>query len=516
MIKIIRSSPTKSCGLDPIPTWLLKECLDVLAPVVTEIVNLSLTHSEVPPKLKHALISPLIKKLLLDPDVFKNYRPVSNLPYISKLIERIVAVRLVKHLNDNGLYENNQSAYRELHSTETALLRVQNDIQQIVDADGAAILVLLDLSAAFDTIDHVRLLHILEYSNGVTGSALEWFRSYLSQRSQSVIINESESASIELKWGVPQGSVLGPILFTIYTSSLGDLIRKHNIYFHLYADDTQLYLSFKFRNNLTGDNAIKVMEACLADIKQWMSENLLKLNDSKTEFMLITTRHQKNMHKDVNIKIGDSDIKPSSSARNLGVIFDSTFNQDLHVNNICKKAYCQIRAIGRIRKYLDRPSVEKLVNSLVTVHLDYCNSLLYGLSSELMQRLQKVQNTAARLILRLRKYDHITAALRDLHWLPVRRRIEFKLLLTVFKVTQGLAPCYISELLTMYQPSRTLRSQNHVSFCVPLTRMASFGDRSFAKVAPILWNALPGNVRDCNSVPAFKRRLKTHLFDGLH
>ena len=513
VIKIIRSSPTKSCSLDPLPTWLLKDCLDVLAPVITVIVNLSLSNSDIPSQLKHALILPLIKKLLLDPEILKNYRPVSNLPYISKLIERIVAARLVKHLVSNNLYEEYQSAYRQLHSTETALLRVQNDIQQIVDTDGAAILILLDLSAAFDTIDHDRLLHILESRNGITGPALKWFESYLSSRTQSVIINGVESNPSDLIWGVPQGSVLGPILFTIYTSPLGDIIRKYDIQFHLYADDTQLYLSFKFRDKVSGDATIQLMQQCVAEIKLWMKKNLLKLNDDKTEFLIITTKHRMNMFADVKIQIGDSDINPSLSARNLGVIFDSKLSHELHVNSICKKAYSQIRAIGSIRKYLDKPSTEKLVNSLVTVHLDYCNSLLYGISSQQMCRLQKIQNTAARLILRLRKYDHISAALRDLHWLPVRKRIVFKILLTVYKVTIGQAPSYISDMLTTYKPSRSLRSGTLPSFRVPMTRLASFGDRCFAKVAPSLWNSLPDSVKTSDSVPIFKRRLKTYLFD---
>ena len=510
--KIIRSSPTKSCSLDPLPTWLLKDCLDVLLPVVTEIVNLSMTNSDVPPPLKRALILPLIKKLQLDPEVYKNYRPVSNLPYISKLIERVVAKRLVDHLVKNNLYEKNQSAYRELHSTETALLRVHNDIQQIVDTDGAAVLVLLDLSAAFDTIDHARLLSILEHDNGVTGPALAWFKSYLSDRSQAVSIGGCESQQKDLIWGVPQGSVLGPILFTLYTSSLGDLIRKHNIYFHLYADDTQLYLSFKFRNPTSGANAIESMNKCLADIKLWMRKNMLKLNDSKTEFLFITTQQQKNSHGDVQIKVGDCYIPPSDTARNLGVIFDSTFNQEAHINSICKKAYSQIRAIGRIRKYLDVSTTKKLVNSLVTVHLDYCNSLLYGLPSRLLQRLQKIQNTAARLILKIRKYDHITPALKKLHWLPVEYRINFKLMLMVYKSTQGLAPSYICDLLTPYHPMRSLRSMNSSLFTVPRTRLSTFGDRSFAKAAPSLWNGLPDNIKHADSVPVFKQRLKTYLF----
>ena len=210
--------------------------------MLTLIVNTSLEFADFSPEPKRAFILPLLKKAILDCGILKNFRPVSNLSFLSKLIERIVCVQLVDHLKINDLYEVYQSAYRQLHSTETALLCVQNDLLQAVDTHGGAILVLLDLSAAFDTIDHHCLLHILESSFGIQGNVLAWFQSYLTGRTQTVRIKKCTSEPHELKYGVPQGSVLGPILFTIYTTPLGKLIRRHGLTFHLYADDTQLYI----------------------------------------------------------------------------------------------------------------------------------------------------------------------------------------------------------------------------------------------------------------------------------
>ena len=253
------------------PTWLLKQCQDQLAPVLTTIVNASLSCAEFPNELKKAFLTPLIKKIILDCEIFKNYRPVSNLSFISKHVERVVCVQLIEHLKTNNLYEIFQSAYRQLHSTETALLCVQNDLLQAVDNEGGAIIVLLDLSAAFDTIDHQKLLNLLNQSFGLRGVALKWFESYLKDRTQTVQIGSCTSTPITLRYGVPEDSVLGPILFTMYTTPLGNIIRKHGLNFHLYADDTQLFISFQPGVSVSKETAISCLEACIKDIKIWMT-----------------------------------------------------------------------------------------------------------------------------------------------------------------------------------------------------------------------------------------------------
>ena len=205
---------------------------------------------------------------------FKNFRPVSNLPFISKLIEKSVAVQLVQYIEDNNLDEKLQSAYKKLHSTETALLRVQDDILRAVDRGCTVVLLLLDLSAAFDTVDHGLLLHRLNTRFGIKDKVLAWFKSYLTDRSLFVRINGSNSSQSNLKFGVPQGSVLGPILYLLYTSPLGDIIRRHDMNFHFYADDCQIYFSF---DSVSSDTITRI-EAYLQDIATWMSLNKLKLN----------------------------------------------------------------------------------------------------------------------------------------------------------------------------------------------------------------------------------------------
>ena len=225
---LIKKSAKKSCLMDPMPTSLVVGCLDVLLPVITRIVNSSLPSGYFPAEWKEALVCPLLKKAGLDP-VFKNLRPVSNLQFLSKLTERAVFDQTYDRMMDVGLYPLFQSAYRKGHSTETALLKVQNDILMNMNRQHVTLLVLLDLSVAFDTVDHKILLHRLHSSLGITGTALKWFELYLSYRSQRVFSGGCLSDSIKLPYGVPQGSCLGPLLFTIYSSKSFDVFLLSNV-----------------------------------------------------------------------------------------------------------------------------------------------------------------------------------------------------------------------------------------------------------------------------------------------
>ena len=509
--KFIRRSASKSCDLDPIPTWLLKLCLDSLLPVITHIVNLSLTTSDVSPQLKLALIIPLIKKALLDPEVFKNFRPVSNLTYISKLIERVVADRLNTHLNQNGLHECMQSAYKEHHSTESALLKVQNDLLMAIDSDGGAILVLLDLSAAFDTIDHEILFRRL-FSLGIIGNALQWFKSYLTNRRQSVLINGVRSTTRDLPFGVPQGSVLGPILFTLYTSPLGDIARKYGLRFHLYADDTQLYITFRPMDSASITVSKSVLQNCIAEIRAWMLRNMLKLNGDKTELLVVTSGRFKHQILVENITVDSAIVTPSNNVRNLGAQFNSTLSPESFLNSTCKAAWYNLRNISRVRNSLTMESAKVLIQAYVMSRIDYCNGLLYGATSSQLDRLQKVQNYAARVIMRAPKYCHITPVLSALHWLPIRQRINYKIMLFAYKARHGLAPQYLSDMLHTYIPSRALRSADKDLLVVPATRLKGYGGRAFEAAAPSMWNVLPEEIKSSESVDVFKKRLKTHLF----
>lgn len=511
VMKLIKKMPCKSCSLDPLPTWLMHHVLVHLIPVITHLINVSLTNGTVPDVMKSALVTPILKKPNLDSNICNNYRPISNLSFISKVLEKVIAHRLMKHLNDNNLQEPMQSAYKANHSTETALLRVTNDIRRAMDLQQVSLLVMLDMSAAFDTIDHQLLLNRMQTRLNITGAALAWFKSYLCHRSQIININGVRSETFSLKYGVPQGSVLGPLLFGIYLLPLGDLLRTYGLCFHQYADDTQIYMSMLPKDNMVCQS-VELIQKCIIHVKSWMNSNMLKLNPDKTELLMLGSPHSLSRLKLPSLHLEGTDVPTSSSIRNLGVIFDQSLSLNDHITYLCKSINYHLRNIGKIRKYLSTEAAQRAIHALITSRLDYSNSLLFGLPVYQLNRLQRLQNNAARVVARVKKYEHITPVLRSLHWLPVKERVKYKILLLTFKVIQGLSPQYISELIITKQHGRNLRSNSKFLLQVPRTKTATFGDRSFSCAAPKLWNELPPYLHSIDSLVTFKTKLKSYLF----
>ena len=268
MSKLIRSSPSKSCDLDPCPTQIVKDCADILAGSITMIINLSLAEGKFPDTFKIAHVTPLLKKPSLDRNELGNFRPVSGLNFVSKSIEKIVASQIKSHMQNSGISNNLQSAYKCGNSTETALLYIQNDILSAQDRGELNAHSLLDLSAAFDTIDHDLLLSRLTEWFGIDGVVLQWVRSYLTGRSQLVKVNGVLSTPQLLLCGVPQGSVLGPLLFTMYTTPLSSIITVFGLKHHLYPDDTQIYTSFVAEDIA---QSLIVVQNCMLAIQVWMN-----------------------------------------------------------------------------------------------------------------------------------------------------------------------------------------------------------------------------------------------------
>lgn len=488
-------------------------------PGITSVVNSSLAEGEFTSSLKHALVRPLLKKKNL-PLVLKNYRPVSNLSFISKIIEKCVALQVTEYTMKNGLCEKMQSAYRTGHSTETAILKVKSDLLHHISNQQVTALILLDLSAAFDTVDHGILLERLATRFHITDTVLKWFKEYLTSRTQSVIIDGSESTCVHLCQGVPQGSVLGPLCFTYYTMPIGDICRRHNINYHLYADDTQLYLTFDGGNNISYTEALDRLNLCISDIKTWMCKNKLKLNSDKTEAIFIGTWQQLKKCEDFTKlpqKIGNETIQPVTSVRDLGFMLDNVLKGEEHVKKICAECTGTLKTIMKIRNNINTETCKLLVNGLVTSRLDYCNSSLSGVPDFLLDRLQSVQNMACRTVLQLRKYDHISKPLMSLHWLKIKERINFKIALLAHKCIHQDAPQYLKDLLPKNVINkRALRSAESFKLDVSSCKSAHCRDGAFQHTAPSIWNSLPPTIRCIRTIVSFKKHLKTYFFTKSH
>jgi hypothetical protein len=504
VLNVMENCSKTYCDLDPFPTKLLFDHVDEILPVITGIVNCSLSTGIVPTDFKTAVVKPLIKKSSLDQNELKNYRPISNLPFLSKVLERIVLHQISPHLDTNKLLSPHQSAYRPGYSCETALLSVINNILMALDSNKVSVLLLLDLSAAFDTIDHGILLSRLEHSFGIGGTVLNWFRSYLTDRKQFVMTDGNRSPETSLSFGVPQGSVLGPILFIAYTTPLTNLIDRYAFH-EMFADDTQVLKSAGKDHILS---LLQTLSSCSVDIEQWMVKNKLKLNCDKTEAISFP-QFSNDMPSFVTVGSENAHIGFSESVRDLGIYLDPDLSMETHVKLTCQSARYQLKRIGSIRPYT-------LASACILSRLDYCNSALYGCDKKVIAPLVQVQNSAARMVCRAPMRVPTTPLLRHLHWLPVEHRITFKYACICYKVMTGIAPSYLSDLVKIKVPKRSgLRSEGDTRrFEPPATfpNRIKHGQRSFEHSAAIVWNALPWAIRYSPSLDTFKSRLKTYLF----
>ena len=499
---IIKSNGIKTSERDPIPAALLGECLEVVLPALLQIVNQSLVTGSMD-GLKDASITPLLKKVSLDHEILANYRPITNIPYLSKVIERVVKIQLNDHMSINNLHIPNQSGYKSHHSCETLLTRLTNDILVSMDKKLCAVLLLLDLSAAFDTVDHNLLLKILCVEIGLDGTVLAWFSSFLKDRNQRISINGTDSQSLHMPYGVPQGSVLGPVLFNIYVRNLINLIESLGFATHGYADDHQILRSF--HTSFQYETLCLAVPHCISLVSDWMKKFFLKLNSTKSQVIIFTPNsHEAQVHLKHIFLNQSSFLSISPDVVNLGLKMDSNLTFSPHINMILSQCYRLIGNIAKIRKFLSTNHIKTLVNSIVVSKLDNCNSILYGISAHDLNRLQVLQNSCARLIFNKNRFSHSSELLRELHWLPVRQRVIFKILCLVHKCLNDRAPAYLSGLLTV-------KNRNKLLLCIPRSK-SKFGDRAFSHSGPSLWNALPVSMRMSTSFKTFKSHLKHHLF----
>ena len=478
---------------------------DSILPSHTDLFRSSLASGIFTQCFKSALVTPILKKKCLDHNDLSNYRPVSNPCFIAKILEKLVLSQDSAYLNSHNLYNTCQSAYRPGHSMETALLKVVSDLFLSLSKGNISVLALLDFSSTYDTIDHPIIVHRLHTDFGFTDAVLQWFSSYLTDRTHYVSLSNHCSAFAPVQSGVPQGSVLGPILFTMYIKPLSAIIDSHSIIHHSFADDIQLQMSAP-PDGIS--ELLHFMQSCISDEKAWASANMLKLNDNKTELMHVTSNRTKHFHNlRTSITTGNAQIPFKQSIKKLGFTLDCHLTMNAHVSNIARKCYFELRRLASISRFVTSTATATLVSAIALSRIDYCSSLLYGSSHDVTSNLQRIQNYAARVILRLPKSSSTTIYLRSHHWLPVKVRSTYKIACLCYHCHSCTAPSYVADMLRR-KPMHT-RNTRSSSYTMPLlTRPAHskaiHGDRSFSLASSFIWNSILNDVRCAPSLSSFK------------
>ena len=411
-------------------------------------------------------------------------------------------MRLEEHLTRNNLHAPHQFGYKKDHSTEALLLKIVNNLLMWCDENLASVVLLLDLSAAFDTVDHQKLLDILQYDYGITGSAYNWFESFLIGRTFKIKIGDSYSEETLLPYGVAQGSVLGPRLFNTYTKSIHQYVEQSQFDIEGFADDHQLMKHFipSFQRQVLGDG----IQNCLKSIYEWMNDHFLRLNPDKTEIIVIAPPSIK---KDILVGgmfLNKECIRFVDNAKNLGFTLDTGLTFETQINKLVKACFMMIRKLYSIRHFLTSSQLKLLVCSKIFSKIDYCNALYFGINATTTRKLQHTQNCAARLIIKRGCPMSLDNFFLESHWLKIRERILYKIILMVHKCIHLRAPQSLSGLLKFGDSGRTMK------LCESKVN-SKFGSRAFSHVGPKLWNLLPQVIRCQYKTDVFKKILKSYL-----
>jgi hypothetical protein len=505
--KAITKITSQARGEDQIPGSFLKKLMHIITPILYNIFNFSLQYGRFPDLWKKALVRPLAKTSR--PSSPSDYRPISLLCVLSKVLERIVYDQVVEYLGQFNYFDPLQSGFRPCHSTTTALLRVTDDIRLAMDRREVTVLVLFDFSKAFDSVIHDVLLAKLRALN-FSQSAMGWFGSYLCGRRQRVLgpcLASSGWSSVAN--GVPQGSVLGPLLFSIYIHDMADCL-KHCRY-HLYADDLQVYLHCRVQDL---PRYLESMNEDVASLYKWSMSHGLRINENKTKPMIVGyTRllNTINLNTIPRVVVNGVALEFVGTAKNLGIIFNNTLTWPDHVASVCGRVFSLLRQFRR-NNVLAMPGIRAfLVRSLVFPIFDY-GCLVYGdLTGVLGLRLQRAQNACVRYVFDLRYDEHVSPYYRRLNWMRLETRRAFFLGSAMFGIMSTDCPSYLRDSFNFMSSTRSRQTRLPSHYLqIPIHRTSIF-NKSFTCCGIRLWNSLPSAVVGSVSLPLFKKRLYDYL-----
>ena len=494
---------TKATGIDNIAAIFLKDGAEILASPIAQLCNLSISTSIFPDECKTAKLIPIYKKgSKTDP---KNYRPISLLPLISKVIEKVIHDQTQSFLYENNILYDYQSGFRKKYSTESCLSYLTDKISKGFDSGLYTGMILIDLQKAFDTIDHELLLEKMLFL-GFSEEVIGWFRSYLSNRNFKVNINKAFSELGEVTCGVPQGSILGPLLFLLYVNDMPQALSCDLL---LYADDSCLMFQHKDVKEIE-----KVLNQNFSDLCDWFVDNKLSIHfgEDKTKCVLFASKNKVKKAEPLNIIYKGTEIKQHSNVNYLGCILDESLSGESMGLHVLKKLNSRLKFLYRKNKFLSPPLRRLLCNAIIQPHFDYaCTAWFPNLNQNLKKKLQTFQNKCIRFCLQLGNRTHIgTAEFKSINWLNVTDRFEQCASTSVFKYFHNNSPSYMAEI---YSPASKLNIGTRNSFLKlkQPSRRTKQGQNCLSFIGPSTWNRLPTNIKDSNNVNSFKHKIKDYL-----
>lgn len=495
----------KATGLDELPSFFLKDAAPVISSTITYLINLSIHNRQFPDLLKKAKILPIFKKgSKLEPS---NYRPISILPTLSKLFEKIIHNQLYDYLCSNNILFANQSGFRVNHSTLSSLINITENIKTGMDEGLMTGMLVLDLQKAFDTVDHSRLLMKLG-ALGCSAECIELFSSYLLNRFQRVCVNSNFSCDMMVECGVPQGSILGPLFFLVYINDMSSAIDNENVNLFLYADDSAI----TFSSNSVIDIQSNLSQA-LHNLSDWLCDNKLFLHLGKTESILFGTQKRLSNNPALHINFGDTTIQNVDQVKYLGCTLDRNLNGNLMAEEALKKISSGLKFLYRQQSFLNSKLRKNLSQALLQPFFDYSSTFwLLNCNQDLVKKTQTMQNKIIRFINGMNNRSHLSLNdFKRLHILPTRQRCNYLSLNLLHKCLYGHAPSYLSNFAWIRE--RHTYSTRYSSNSISVRRAGSNVQKSFSYVITSLWNSLPNHIKGDINLNSFKSKLKKHLME---
>uniref|UniRef100_A0A1W7R6J3 Putative reverse transcriptase n=1 Tax=Aedes albopictus TaxID=7160 RepID=A0A1W7R6J3_AEDAL len=496
IINAIFSIKSNAVGFDGLPIKFLKIITPFALPVFEHLFNSIIVSSKFPTEWKRAKIIPINKK----PNVHSitNLRPISLLPTISKVFEKLLKIQISEYIHRMNYIHCFQSGFRSHHSTETALLKVHDDIAKSIDKKGITILLLIDFSKAFDRVVHSKLINKLISLYNFSNNAAKLISSYLGQRSQAVFCNGSLSEFRPTISGVPQGSVLGPLLFSLFINDLPAVLDFCSI--HLFADDVQIYICTD--ENIDLSSARDCMNHDLHKLLKWSKDNLLPINPEKTKAMLIS--RQKMPPQPPRILLDGVAVQFVDRANNLGIIFQNNLEWDAHVNRQCSKIYGSLKRLNLTTRHCDSATKLKLFKSLILPHFIYGDFIYTNALVGSIDKLRVALNACIRYVYNLSRFSHVSHLQKNLVGCSFVNFYRYRSCMNLFRIIQTSSPAYLFEKLVPLRGTRTK------SYRVP-QHSSSYYSQSFFVRGIVSWNSLPTSIKVDNTISSFKRDLLHNL-----